>query len=393
VRKQQASVVSRVDWRLLVLAAVSGMMVVVGFVAREARSAAGAASPSETCVLSWTVMRTPGVPQGELWSVAADAPGDAWAVGVLSSSGQAAKSSPGLIEHWDGSRWRLVASPAFPAGGAWLRGVSVTASDDAWAVGANARDLNTRSIAVAEHWDDRRWSRVRTSGLQALWGVAETSATDVWAVGADATGGAVVVRWDGSRWAVRLRLPEDDELRSVAALSPTDVWVGGSEPTSYLELHWDGKRWSRYTQPSVAPDYRSYPEVAAIGATGSSDIWAAGDVDVVGGDGSDNWGTVLLHWDGTRWRNVGAPQDRFVNSLAIRAPHDIAIAAEAVTWSTDGPPLLERRVGVKWQDTRFPSREYLNGLAPDQQQGLWGVGSTGSSFPHSKPLITRATCS
>ncbi len=337
---------------------------------------------------------------GELFSVAADTPEEAWAVGDLSR--EVTKPPQGLIEHWDGSRWHLVASPAVPA---ILLGVSVTAADDAWAVGESARFYGVgdtaHAFAVAEHWDGHRWSRVPTPGLRSLRAVAASSATDVWAVGADESGAAVVLHWDGSQWQVRLRLPKV-ELLALAALSATDLWVAGSEPEKniprYLEMHWNGKRWSSYSQPSAADDLGA-PEVVAIGVTSGRDIWAAGDVEGPDGDGEGYAATVLLHWNGTGWRSVATPQNRFVSSLAVRAPHDIAIAGVVGNGDSDGTPFLERRVGGKWQDAELGSGEALRGLAPDQQQGLWGVGSTGRRFDpnggyqiRSQPLIKRAAC-
>jgi len=271
-----------------------------------------------------------------LSAVAADTPEDAWAVGH--SSPEVTKSPQGLIEHWDGSRWRLVASPAVPA---VLLGVSVTAADDAWAVGESARGyfLGKAALAfpVAEHWNGKRWRRVPvvvpperpsrgipppTPRVLSLAAVAETSASDVWAVGADESGAGIVLHWDGSRWQVRLRLP-GDELISVAALSPNDLWVGGSEPAKkiprYLELHWNGKRWSSYSQHPSSPDYYGAPEIDAIGASSSRDVWAAGDEEGPNGEGAGWAATVLLHWNGTAWEAV----DRAVvcqgNSTAIPA--------------------------------------------------------------------------
>ena len=313
MRQQPASAASLIDRRLLALVALSGVLA-VGF-ARGALSSPGRAASSGACALSWTVVPTPEMRDGELFSVAADTPEDAWAVGDLSR--EVTKPPQGLIEHWDGSRWHLVASPAVPA---ILLGVSVTAADDAWAVGESARFYGVgdtaHAFAVAEHWDGHRWSRVPTPGLRSLRAVAASSATDVWAVGADESGAAVVLHWDGSQWQVRLRLPKV-ELLALAALSATDLWVAGSEPEKniprYLEMHWNGKRWSSYSQPSAADDLGA-PEVVAIGVTSGRDIWAAGDVEGPDGDGEGYAATVLLHWNGTGWRSVATPQNRFVSS-------------------------------------------------------------------------------
>lgn len=56
------------------------------------------------------------------------------------------------IEHWDGSRWRLMSAPPVFDG---LDGVVALSTHDAWAVGtAN----NVGQIIL--HWDGARWSHV-----------------------------------------------------------------------------------------------------------------------------------------------------------------------------------------------------------------------------------------
>jgi hypothetical protein len=392
VRQQRAFAVSLIDRRFLALVALSGV-VAVG-VARGALSPPGRAASSGACSLSWTGVPSPEMRDAELFSVAADTPEDAWAVGA--SSRVLAKPPQGLIEHWDGSRWNLIASPAVPAGD-FLLGVSVTAADDAWAVGESARYYlageAAYAFAVAEHWDGHRWSRVPTPGLRSLRAVAESSATDVWAVGADASGAAVVLHWDGSHWQVRLRLP-DDELLSVAALSPNDVWVGGSEPAKkiprYLELHWNGRRWSSYSQPS-SPDDQGAPEVVAIGASSGRDVWAAGDVEGPDGDSLGYAATVLLHWNETGWRNVATRQNRFVSS----APSERHTTSRSrVTWAAEIHPAPRSSNDESEASGRTPSLGQARGLPGWPRIGSKGCGGSGTpgaaSIPTSAIRLARS---
>jgi len=71
-----------------------------------------------------------------LRSISADSPTDAWMVGETIPS-------PGLVngktltEHWDGTAWRVVASPT-PGFTPNLTGVSARAPGDAWAVGSGS---------------------------------------------------------------------------------------------------------------------------------------------------------------------------------------------------------------------------------------------------------------
>jgi hypothetical protein len=92
----------------------------------------------------------------QLFGVAADAAGRAWAVGLYS------KTSAGgtLVERWNGSTWQHVASPSpgTPAGSG-LYSVAFTSASRAWATGNYTRAPNIYPT-LAGHWNGTRWSRV-----------------------------------------------------------------------------------------------------------------------------------------------------------------------------------------------------------------------------------------
>lgn len=78
---------------------------------------------------------SPGAFANQLFSVSALSPNNAWAVGVYLTNSQTVFT---LTEHWNGSRWKVVASPS-PGPDHLLRGVSQAPRDQrtgqAWAVG------------------------------------------------------------------------------------------------------------------------------------------------------------------------------------------------------------------------------------------------------------------
>jgi hypothetical protein len=75
-----------------------------------------------------------------------------------------------LIEHWDGTSWRLVHSPDATNdaySGNQLVAVTAAAPDDLWAVGEYDRRvrryngngvLPSRVTALSEHWDGTAWN-------------------------------------------------------------------------------------------------------------------------------------------------------------------------------------------------------------------------------------------
>ena len=79
-----------------------------------------------------------------------------WAVGDTMDAGPLVSLAE--VEHWNGSRWLLVASPG-PGGslGTWLNAVSCPGVNSCYAVGGilTKADIDQGFI---EHWDGSRWS-------------------------------------------------------------------------------------------------------------------------------------------------------------------------------------------------------------------------------------------
>jgi hypothetical protein len=222
-----------------------------------------------------------------------DVPSDVWAVG--SSSYNGVESSLPLIERFDGRVWRIVGG-SHPNGTnnlAWLNGVAAIAPDDVWAVGSTLLNY-TNVVPRIEHFDGTSWSKVSgppAPGDATLAGVAGTSSTDVWAVGTSA-GATWVEHWDGARWrAVSSPNPNpgvSNVLFAVAALSPTDAYAVGagidgydaadgraaaapdiSTPQATIVLHWDGSRWRNVADASVPNS-----EALGVASDGSNGVCA-----------------------------------------------------------------------------------------------------------------------
>jgi hypothetical protein len=77
----------------------------------------------------WLDVPTPDTSKGALLAVAALAADDVWAVGVH-GSGAFLDTGPvrGLIEHWNGSRWHVVPTPAI--GRSVLRSIAALSPND-----------------------------------------------------------------------------------------------------------------------------------------------------------------------------------------------------------------------------------------------------------------------
>ncbi len=177
---------------------------------------------------AWSVVPDPNV-EGYLNGVAAGASNNVWAVGYYTNGLT-------LIEHWNGRVWSVVSSPSIGTHDNELNGVTVLSGNDIWAVGYYSDSTDIYHTLI-EHWNGSRWSLVASPDVgtdgEALNGVAAVSSTNVWAVGYSFTGSVkgetLIEHWDGSRWSIVTspNVAQHSYLNSIAAISSTDVWAVG----------------------------------------------------------------------------------------------------------------------------------------------------------------------
>jgi hypothetical protein len=140
--------------------------------------------------------------------------------------------------HWDGSTWTHfpTGTPPNPQAYVDLIDVTVVSLADAWAVGEEIIECGETVCYSGEiqHWNGTKWSYV-TNFLDIGYGVDAVSASDIWAVGP----GPAVLHYDGSEWSEVPAGVQLGELWSVEASAPNDIWAAGdsigSSPTTLVE--------------------------------------------------------------------------------------------------------------------------------------------------------------
>ena len=128
---------------------------------------------------AWTVQPTSPL-DGTLFGDAAVSPSDAWAVGE-DYNGSDLQT---LVEHWNGKAWTMQDSPnpGGLTGDNYLLSVTGVSASDAWAVGYY--DNGSSQQTLIEHWNGTAWKVQSSPVLDGqLSGVSALSATDAWAVG------------------------------------------------------------------------------------------------------------------------------------------------------------------------------------------------------------------
>jgi Carboxypeptidase regulatory-like domain len=187
-----------------------------------------------------------------------------------------------------------------------------------------------------------------------------------------------------------------NELLGVEAISSNDVWAVGRRGTLTLTMRWNGSTFSIVRSPNV----RNRANVLEdVDGTGSSDVWAVGHEDsITFGDRK----TLILRWDGSRWRRIPSPSpgsetdQSILTGVAAISPTDAwAVGTFRTTDPADAASLTLHWNGTAW--TSFPNNcgTSLREVFALSATNVWAVGgsstcrwngTTWTSIPAAPPI-------
>ena len=155
----------------------------------------------------WRLVTSPsgeGSPDTELNAVTSTGAKDVWATGYVNVNGSTYES---LTEHWDGTAWSIVDSPNPSAStNTYLYGVDAVSKRSVFATGYYFG--NGAYNTLVEHWNGTRWKIVPSPNMAGnesfLYGVSAVSGQDAWVSGYSFDNGDVpfTEHWDGSAWTI-----------------------------------------------------------------------------------------------------------------------------------------------------------------------------------------------
>jgi len=348
---------------------------------------------------AWSVVSSPNAPPQSgiyddvLDGISGTGPNDVWAVG--DDCCYAAGSQEyyhGLIEHWNGSAWKVVPYAKGEPADTYLHAVAAMSPNDAWAVG-NAPYPNNQ--AVAEHWDGKKWSVVPTPYIYnngELLAVVAISSKNVWAAG-EGNFSAILEHWDGTAWSfVPAYTYGLTILSSISAAGPNDIMAVGTyySLSSFLFAeHWNGSAWT-YEAPVNSFFIASFNGSTAISR---NRYWAVGYEEPSQSEQVPQ--TLTEYWNGSSWRLVPSankdPKASYIlnNTLygvAAESPKDVLAVGYWTYYPGSGTTrsLFERWNGKAWKaEPGPPSLESGNNAADNELLGLskvpsgelWAVGN------------------
>lgn len=283
--------------------------------------------------------------------------------------GSAMSSSPGnplltLAEAWDGTSWRVLATPSPGTEGSMLNGISCTSAGGCIAVGSAVAVPGTFSPLI-ERWDGLGWSVLAAAATPdgTLAGISCTSPASCMAVGDN----ALTERWDGTTWRlVDAPAPYgDSSMLARVSCSAADACmaVGGSfRFLDSLAEQWDGRSWQVRRTGQL-------DELAAVSCPSAARCMAVGRFV----SPADRVATLAQEWDGRSWRQRRTPGPAASGPLS-----DVSCVRSSFCMAVGGSFLgvIERWNGRRWRlvtTGRFP----LDSVSCASAARCMAVGDTG----------------
>lgn len=349
-------------------------------------------TPPPNCGAAWRIEPVPTISPTPtagpfLYGVSAISSVDVWSVGFYYAQGYV--SVPQAL-HWDGSAWQGIPVPTPGLDIDELYSVSALAANDVWAVGDYDTAFAGQRPFIA-HWDGTQWTESPNTAppnvaLSTLRSVKALAANDVWAVGSgiDSTSfqyKTLIEHWDGTHWSI---VPSPNPvamggniLSSVTGLSSGDAWavgyyydLNGSGQWQTFIVHWNGSLWSVVPSPSVSGKYNILNSVDAYSA---NEVWAVGT-------SFDSYASLplVLRWNGTQWTIAPGPDpagpasQNPLQGVTVAGPDNVWVVG---TYST--PSISTRTLTAHWDGTQWTT---IPSPAPNTYNYLWGVDNAGPNL-------------
>lgn len=230
-------------------------------------------------------------------------------------------SKPGyrqLVEHWNGTRWKLHVAPRQPrTAQALLFGISCPSSTHCMAVGGAGRS------PWVEQWNGTEWEALtapkpagttagfsRVQCLSKSWCMALGSSSDPKTNQSQ----PLFEKWNGTAWRI-VESPEvggvglSGSFNGLSCSSHSACFAVGSVPTgpsgasAPMVERWDGISWSGQQTPTLNTFTAGLNGVSCMSSTFCI---AVGGTSFYGGGGS---AALIERWNGSKWSTMKAPSE------------------------------------------------------------------------------------
>jgi len=174
-----------------------------------------------------------------------------------------------------------------------------------------------------------------------------------------------------------------EQLTSIYAASPTDVWAVGQPAGDQFE-HWNGTSWTGQGLPAgLVTEPGNSASVSFITGTSASNITAVGTGDINTG-GTVVQESVAFHFNGTAWSEMTIPANVELGPV-------LAFSATNL-WSVNDNGDAEHFNGATWTTTSLPIVTTqlnldLTSISGSSPSDIWAAGIASTGGKHDSPIL------
>jgi hypothetical protein len=309
---------------------------------------------------------------------------EGWAVGNI-------QMSDTLILHYTGGQWKRVMgvpdNEQLHTSIALLSQVAMVSTTEGWAVGNLESEGGQGWSGLILHYTGGRWRTQEVIPDIELFSLAMVSASEGWAVGdtpysLNPAQQGVLVQYTGGAWK---RVPGfGNTLSKITMASPVDGWITGIlQPGVLSTWHYNGRAWTLVNIPA-------FVYVGLISPVSASDVWAVGYVQgssrarnalVRIAPFSSHAPVVFAHYDGKTWIAVQTPitgQEANIAGLFMDSANDGWVIGNIATSQTSEKMVYLHYTGGKWTLVNGPDNNGGYALCMLSGSEGWAVGDNGA---------------
>ena len=307
---------------------------------------------------AWTAQSSPN-PSGVMWvnlnavSCASAQSCEADGYSEIQVTDNAPKA---LAESWNGTSWALQHAAA-PAGATTneLTGVSCFTASFCAAVGGHGNSAGN-GVNLAEIWNGTSWRITATPNLKGQSGAADNdlysvscvSASFCQAVGSGPSGPEAAL-WNGTSWTVQAIPGADVQTQEVSCATADFCMVAGG--TDDVDI-WNGSSWG---VGSSVPGFSNLSSVSCLSASFCEAV------------GYDPSGGNAAAWNGMSWtiQATPGPASNSFNAVSCTAVSACEAVGQALGTNDEPVPLAEAWNGTSWtiQSAADPANSQSGSLA------------------------------
>lgn len=291
------------------------------------------------------ITETPDVgPKNQLNDVVTIAPDNVWAVGWHGPASTCCYPATPVALRWNGTAWQSTLIP-YPAGYVQGQLVSVDAapgSNFVWALGtvrATAPGGTDRGWLL--RWDGSEWSTMAVFsdpeypqyGIGTVKSLAVINDSQIWIVGSRLGGGSWTLRYDGAQLAT-VPSPNADEggngLIDISAIDANNIYAAGS----FMAIRWNGSEWQVLSDPLLEGTH-----LRSVAAVSPAEIWFVARFTTCGPFQGCSSADRIARYDGTSASLV--PYEPFTQEQVILEAVSASSPSDAwVVGSSEGRALV-----------------------------------------------------